>query len=228
MDTAERDGHRLDAFVDAAFAFAVSLLIVAGGEAPSSISDLYANLARMPAFAMGFALITMFWLGHRAFGRLVPRRDNLVVVVSLAIVFMVLVYVPPLQMLASTASHFLSGGRLPGGDLVRSASDMQAIFIVYGLGFSALSGLFWLLFRHGARNAEALGADEVGRAKLEEWKQSWIICAGTGVISALLAQLFPGLLFLGLPGFAYWLIPISLGLLAWRQRRMPVVAPDDT
>lgn len=37
------EGRRLDAFVDAAFAFAVSLLIIAGGQPLESFADLTAR-----------------------------------------------------------------------------------------------------------------------------------------------------------------------------------------
>jgi len=220
------DNHRLDAFVDAAFAFAVTLLIVAGGQAPTSVGDLYAGLARVPAFAAGFALISMFWLGHRSFSELVPHRDSVTVALSLAIVFMTLVYVLPLQMLVTTGAHYLSGGRLPGGDLITRLSDLRDIFTVYGLGFAALSGLYVALFRHGERRAEALGATPVDRASLRHGCQTWALIAASGLLSALLAQLFPTGLVYGLPGFAYWLIPLGLGLLAWQRRRTSGTRPD--
>ena len=65
--------NRLDAFVDAAFAFAVSLLIIAGGEPLRSYDDLVRALMRIPAFLAGFALIILFWLAHRAWAALEPN-----------------------------------------------------------------------------------------------------------------------------------------------------------
>lgn len=227
METAERDSHRLDAFVDAAFAFAVTLLIVAGGEAPTSVEGLYAGLARVPAFAMGFGLITMFWLGHRSFGHLVPRRDNMVVVISLAIVFMSLVYVMPLQMLANTAAHYLSGGRLPGGEMIASLDDLRATFTIYGLGFAILSGLHVWLFRYGTLRAVALGVSTADRPRLAEWTQTWCVIATSGLLSAVLAQVVPQGLRYGLPGFAYWLIPVGIAVLDTRRRHQARSAPPD-
>ena len=72
----EVETTRLDAFVDASFAFAVTLLIIAGAEPLNDFGDLVRALARIPAFAAGFALVVMFWLGHRAYGRIAPIRDN--------------------------------------------------------------------------------------------------------------------------------------------------------
>lgn len=211
---------RLDAFVDAAFAFAVSLLIIAGGEPPRNFADLLEALGRIPSFAMGFALIVMFWLGHRTYGRLVPNRDGLSVVLSLAIVFMALIYVFPLRMLTDAAAHFLSGGLLPGGGQIGTYGDLAGVYTVYGLGFAVLGALYFLLYRHAVSKADALGVETQDREAAASWSGVWAVIVVSGIVSALIAQLFALRLFPGLPGFAYWLIPAGIyGLNAWRARR---------
>jgi hypothetical protein len=52
--------NRVDAFTDAAFAFAVSLLVIRGAGAPANFSELVRALADIPAFAFGFAVVAMF------------------------------------------------------------------------------------------------------------------------------------------------------------------------
>lgn len=218
-DRSRSDSHRLDAFVDAAFAFAVSLLIVAGGDLPDSLPAMYQALGRIPAFAMAFALITMFWLGHRSFGRLVPARDGVIVAISLAIVFTTLIYVVPLRMLTDATAHFVSGGRLPGAGMIFSFDELGQVYTVYGAGFSVLAGLYFLLNWHAERHADRLGVADKDRSDLRYSIGVWAVIAMSGLISAVLALTFPLSLFPGLPGFAYWLIPIGIGLLSWRQRK---------
>lgn len=48
---------RLETFVDAAFAFAVTLLVVSFDAMPSSFAELYDALRRLPAFLAGFAIL---------------------------------------------------------------------------------------------------------------------------------------------------------------------------
>ena len=110
-----QDWQRLDAFVDAAFAFAVSLLIISGTEPLASFNDLARALARTPAFAFGFGLIVLFWLSHRTWSKLSPARNGWTTALSLMLVFTILVFVFPLRLLTETATHFISGGVLPGG-----------------------------------------------------------------------------------------------------------------
>lgn len=219
---------RLDAFVDAAFAFAVSLLIIAGGEPPRDFDALMEALGRIPSFAMGFALIVMFWLGHRTYGRLVPRRDGVSVVLSLAIVFMALIYVFPLRMLTDAAAHFLTGGWLPGGGQIGSYEDLGGVYTVYGLGFAILGALYASLFHLAARDPLRLSVAAEDVATIASWRDVWLVITASGIVSALRAQVFPLRLFPGLPGFAYWLIPAGIFVMgALRRRRSARMAPDE-
>lgn len=147
------ESQRLDAFVDAAFVFAVSLLIIGGAEPLRSFTDLAVALARIPAFAFGFGLIVLFWLAHRTWSNLTPVRTGWTTVLSLAVVFSVLVFVFPLRLLAETATHYISGGVLPGGRLMSSLSDLRWTYVIYGAAFAILSGLNAGLFLHAASAA---------------------------------------------------------------------------
>jgi len=60
---------RTDAFVDAAFAFAVTLLVIAIGHVPASVGDLVQALRGVPAFAASFFVIARFWQSHRHWSR---------------------------------------------------------------------------------------------------------------------------------------------------------------
>ena len=216
------ESQRLDAFVDAAFAFAVSLLIIAGAEPLRSFADLARALARIPAFACGFALIALFWLAHRNWARLTPRRTGWTTFLSLAVVFAVLVFVFPLRLLVETATHHISGGSLPGGGLMTSLGDLRWTYVIYGLAFVALSGLTALLFRD-ARRALA-GGDAGALRSARQWEFTWLVGVGTGVVSALLA-LTPLLdVAPWLPGVTYNLIPLGVGLIMWRTREKQSVA----
>ncbi|HEV7227503.1 TMEM175 family protein [Brevundimonas sp.] len=215
-DAVEREaGRRLDAFVDAAFAFAVTLLIIAGAEPLTSFADLGRALSHVPAFAAGFALVTMFWASHRGFGRLTSQRGGAIGLISLAIVFTVLVYVFPLRLLTETGMGWISGGRLPGGELIRSIGDLRGIFVSYGVGFAFLSGLFVLLNHVGRPHAH----DAAARGALSAARDIWILCVAAGLVSAGLAASPLLVAAPWAPGFAYWLIPAGIGLYYGLRRR---------
>jgi uncharacterized membrane protein len=204
------EAQRLDAFVDAAFAFAVTLLLIAGAEPITSIAGLKTALLNIPASAGSFALVAIFWSAHRAYGRLAPTRDAVSTLLSLAIVFAVLVYVFPLRMLVSSGFHYMSGGVLPGSAMIQSLGDLRLLYVIYGLGFAALSLLFVLLFRHTAKAGERLGATAEGRADATDSALNWTFCGLSGLLSALIAVIGPMRAAPYLPGLCYWLIPLAI------------------
>lgn len=218
-------GKRLDAFVDAAFAFSVTLLIIAAAEPTASLDALWRALGKIPASLGAFALIVMFWMAYREYGRLVPRRDTLSTLNALAIVFTVLVYVFPLRMLFESCFVWLSRGRLGGSEIITSLADLRDLFRIYGIGFAILAGLFAALYAWAWRHADRLGVTPERRIEVRTSCEIWVIVAGAGLVSAALT-LGPFARIPWLPGFAYWLIPAAIGLRAWLLRPRPVDAPQ--
>ena len=103
---------RVDAFVDAAFAFAVTLLVISIGHVPASIGELVQAMRGVPAFAASFFVIARFWQSHRHWSRRYGIEDAYGTRLSLALVFIVLVYVYPLRMVAELTLAGISGGVL--------------------------------------------------------------------------------------------------------------------
>ncbi|MGB5510903.1 MAG: TMEM175 family protein, partial [Woeseiaceae bacterium] len=60
---------RLDTFVDAAFAFVLTLLVISFDAIPSNYPEMLAAVRRIPGFAASFAILMMFWLQHRLWSR---------------------------------------------------------------------------------------------------------------------------------------------------------------
>ncbi|NQE63374.1 TMEM175 family protein [Caulobacter sp. RHG1] len=222
-DPERETGKRLDAFVDAAFAFAITLLIIAGAEPTASLEALWRALGKIPASLVAFTLIAMFWMAYREYGRLVPRRDTLSTLNALAIVFTVLVYVFPLRMLVESGFHWFTRGWLPGNEIIRTLGDLRDLFRIYGVGFAILAGLFVTLYAHARRHADRLEVPFERRADIQASHEIWLIVAASGLLSAALT-LGPFARVPWLPGFAYWLIPAAIGLRAWLFHRRPVDA----
>ena len=210
---------RLDAFVDASFAFAVTLLIIAGANPLENFADLLHALGRVPAFACGFGLVVMFWLAHRNFGRLAPVRDSWSATLSLMIVFMILVYVFPLRLLTEAGAGYFSGGRLPGRDLIASYAQLRVIYTIYGVGFAFLSWLYFLLYGHALKRGTVAGLAEEDRDEAAESRAIWGMITLAGLFSAALAWIIPTRIAPWAPGFAYWLIPFTLYFANLIQRR---------
>jgi hypothetical protein len=204
-DHREASSVRLDAFVDAAFAFAVTLLVIGGGAPPKAWTELQAVMWRIPAFAVGFALLGMFWHAHVRWRRLCGSGGFAAVLLSFALVFLVLVYVYPLRMMADSMIAYFSRQPNPLGH-----GDLGGLFTFYGLGFAGMSAVVSALFGTGLGTAEAANRPVV-RGELG----IWLILAASGVLSALLAQFR---LTVPFAPWVYALLPVAVGVFAFRHK----------
>ncbi len=208
-------GHnvtRIEAFVDAAFAFAVTLLVIASNSVPSSFEEMIQALKGVPAFAASFAQIMMFWSAHslwsRRFGLDDPRSQRL----SLVMVFLVLVYVYPLKILFGGLFNWISGGWFPPVAELHSLLDLKLMFVMYGVAFGTLSVCVAGLYRE-ALKAEArppLDPFEFAATRNEilRWRFNAVV-AGLSIAFALLLPEGAPKWLLGMPGMVYALLSFT-------------------
>lgn len=218
---------RLDTFVDAAFAFAVTLLVVSFDAMPDTFAELYDALRRLPAFLAGFAIIALFWSAHHRFSRRAGLEDAHVQVLTLALVAAVLFYVYPLRMVMSAGMHYFTGGWAPSEFRVDSFLEFRIIFVIYGVGFALLSGLVAMLNRHALRNAASLRLDAAERLCLRREIGAHAILVAVALLSVLIALLMPAIRgwMQALPGMCYALLG---ALMPWHaivmERRIAAAA----
>lgn len=200
--TEQREGieaGRLDMFVDGAFAFILTLLLIGGESIPDSTDTLLHALGGIPAFAVCFFQVAFFWHGHVRWRKRCHSADAGGRWLSLLLVFFAMIFVYPLHMVFSGAFSWLSGGYLPSNFRLSGPADMRTLFICYGLAYACMAGTLTLLFRDAARIATRRGLDSLG-ARRE--MQIWSVPAVIGLVSALVALLMP----LSVPGWM-WSIP---------------------
>ncbi len=69
---------RLETFIDAAFAFAISMLVIAAQQIPDNIQALLEAFKNVPTFVCSIAVLGIFWRGHWLWSQaLRPRRWRL-------------------------------------------------------------------------------------------------------------------------------------------------------
>lgn len=216
---------RVDAFVDAAFAFAVTLLVISVGHVPQSVADLAQALRGVPAFAASFYIIGRFWQAHRSWSRHYGIEDGYGVRLSLALVFLLLVYVYPLRMVAELTLATFSGGWLEEMPIkVQSVTDLRTIYVVFGIGYALTAAIFVLLNRHALNLADALGLSAAERIRTRTICRRWTGVIGLASLSIVLALTLPmgrGEAFPcdGVPGLLYLLLIPMIRLVVRRERR---------
>jgi uncharacterized membrane protein len=204
---------RLEVFTDAAFAFATTMLVISLTGIPNSVEDLITALKDVPAFLAGFASIASFWYAHRQWSRRYGLEDGPATLISLGLVFVMLVFVYPLKMVFSALFAWVSAGWLPTSFMLKVATDLPRLFVIYGLGFCALTSLISLLYVRAMRVADSLGLNKLERLRTREEVISFSVLATTALLSCLWAGLLPqnwGVW----AGFWYATLPISMPMVA--------------
>ena len=198
---------RLEGFVDASFAFAVTLVVISIGHVPDSVDEMLHALRGVPTFATCFLLLARVWLSHRNWSRHYDLDDATGVVLSLALTFVVLIYVYPLRILFAQMFFGFSGGWLSDGTIVqiKTVDELRGAYAVFGCGLVALSGIFALLYRHALKQADAIGLSAAERLCTRMRIPAWLEqIALSGVSLALTAWLpMTSSLSYSLPGLVY-------------------------
>jgi uncharacterized membrane protein len=188
---------RLEAFSDAVFAFAITLLIVTL-EVPRSFEALMETLSGFFAFGAAFVFISFIWYQHYLYFRRYGLEHFRIVVLNLALLFLMLFFVYPFKFLASIIINgvFLNGvfgfsiplGIDPGG-----ITEMQypVLFTIYGLGFSAIFMLFGLLYREVERVQEALQLNLAEQLETLKTVRSMLVLAMMPVLAIPLVWFLP-------------------------------------
>ena len=178
-----REVTRIEAFVDAAFAFAVTLLVISFDAIPDSVPALVEALKGVPAFAASFSLLAWIWWSHAAWSRRYGLDDGRSVLLSLLLVFLVLVYVYPLRLIFSSFFEFMSRGWLSSPLQVRDPVELRAMFVAYALAWTTLGCVVVALYRHAWRCREALGLDRDERIALRGQIAAHAMIPFTGLVA---------------------------------------------
>ncbi len=204
---------RLETFTDAAFAFAITMLVISVGKIPGNYDELVFALKGVPAFAASFAGIMFFWAGHRKWSRRFGLEDGATTIVSLCLVFVMLVYVYPLRLMFSALFAWISDGALPSEFAIDEQGELVSLFIVYGLGLTALSTMLTLLNLRARFAAQLLQLNDLELILTNEEIVIWSVQAITGLVSACFAWLMP--IRIGVfAGFVYVTFPITMPIVA--------------
>lgn len=178
---------RLDTFVDATFAFVLTLLVISFDDLPSSHAEMIAAAKRIPAFAASFGTLMMFWLQHRRWGRRYGLENRRTLLLSLLFIFVVLVYVYPLRMIFEGMFSNLTGDYLTSDYRLDSYDDLRMLFVFYSMGFLVLSLVIGSLYWAALSQSTQLALNKVERYKTKMDMQRWFIAGALAIVSIVLS-----------------------------------------
>jgi uncharacterized membrane protein len=183
---------RLETFIDAAFAFAITMLVIATQQIPDDIDTLLAAFKNVPAFVASIAVLGIFWRGHWLWSRRYGLEDGVSIFNSWAMIVTMLIYIYPLKAIFSSMWFLLSGGRVGHVLGAHSESQVRAVFAIFALGFTAIALEMVLLNLRAWQLREPLRLNARERAMTFNEVTGWSIPVGVGLVSLVLALCLPG------------------------------------
>jgi len=210
---------RLEAFVDAAFAFALTLLVISLGTIPSSSAALVAALKQVPAFAASFLLVASFWRGHVDWSDRFGLENRAAQRLSLLLVFLVLVFVYPLRMVFESLFAFISGGWLSANLRFESIDDVRLMFAAFALAYGSMGTAMLLLYRTAWRARDLLALDASERELTLIELKRWGFVPLFAILSLLACQV-DAWVRVGVPGFVFFGLHGSQTMLNRRRQRL--------
>lgn len=209
---------RIEVFSDAAFAFAVTMLVISLSAIPKNYGELIAAMKGVPAFAASFTVVMVLWISHRRWSRRFGLDDGISTFLTLALVFVILVYIYPLRLIMSIVFFAVSGGWFPSNFAISNASEVAGLVVLYGAGFCLVASIQLGLYLRVASQAKDLCLSRVERLLVKEEQLIWAIQAVAGFVSALIAWIF--IQSWGyLAGIVYGLIPAAIPLATMKARK---------
>jgi len=203
------DMTRTETFTDAAFAFALTLLVVSIDSVPSSYDELWLAVQGIPAFGLACALLFLFWYGHWNWSRRYGLEDFPSIVLSFVLVFVMLCYVYPMKYVTSIFVAWITDRKLEVGASINSIDELYGIFTMYGIGFVALSLVVLLLYLRAWAVRDDLELNAVERHQTRSEIGGWAIFLAVGVLSILMG-LFAPRHPMTVPGWAYMLLAVLM------------------
>jgi uncharacterized membrane protein len=222
------DMTRTETFTDAAFAFALTLLVVSIDRVPASYDELRLAVQGIPAFGLSCMLLFLFWHGHWSWSRRYGLEDFPSIVLSFTLVFVVLCYVYPMRYVTSIFTAWVSGGRISAGAQIESLDELYGIFAIYSIGFTAMCLVIILLYLRAWQLRKSLQLNAVEQFLTRAEMGNWAILAGVGTIATLLGLFAPPRVWT-VPGWAYIILPVVMPVYGYRmgRKRAQIAAETD-
>jgi len=181
---------RVEAFTDAVFAFAVTLLIVSL-EVPRTFSQLELTMRGFVPFAICFGLLAHIWHLHYIYSRRYGLQTYYTVFLNLVLLFVVLFYVYPLKFMFTLTLGQVFGANVQSASPPIELHQVPMLVITFSLGYTAVFTLFALLYQYAFSKRRELALDEYETLRTRNDMITHAVVAVIGVIVAVTAALLP-------------------------------------
>jgi len=155
-------GHevqRIEAFTDAVFAFAITLLAVSL-EVPKSFDELLETMKGFVGFAITFGILFLFWYRQYIFFRKYGIDDRPIIVMNGVLLFSVLFFIYPFKFMSYLIVTMVFDFRDESMHRIINIEKVPELLSLYFFGIGLMNGTLGLMYRHALKYRLHLQLDE--------------------------------------------------------------------
>ncbi|MRX26762.1 TMEM175 family protein [Kangiella sp. HZ709] len=211
---------RVEVFTDAAFAFAITLLVFSNDGLPNTFAEFTLLLKDIPAFAISFSQLVFFWYAHRVWSQRYGLEDIKTILISCLLVFSVMTFVVPLKISFAGFLHWASNGYFPS-PMPFTPEDIKIFFTVFHIAFLSMCLIMLWLYQHALSKRISLMLNEFELFETQTHKTSWVIMSFTSALTLLLTLVLPNEIS-PFSGMLYGTLGVSMGLYNNKREKLKI------
>jgi uncharacterized membrane protein len=218
---------RVETFSDAAFALAITLLVLSS-TVPNTFEELRASLRMAIPFGISITLITVIWYQHYLFFLKFGLQDKVTITINTVLLFLILVYVYPLKFLARFlfelyASFFVGRENTELSSFgAMNQSNVSFLMLMYGLGATLIFFTLAWFYHYAISRKKELELNDYELFSAKTGRQANLLLGSVPLLSFLLVLISPfnGAWNFIIGGFTYMLYPLVMVIFGlWNQKK---------
>ena len=120
---------RIDVFVDAAFAFAITMLVISFDSIPQNFSEMVIAIKNIPAFIASVVQLVWICHTHNIWSKRFGLDNGMTVILSTSLLIVVLIYIYPLRIMNQGMMNLFTNSYLPNDFNLESIEELSMMFI---------------------------------------------------------------------------------------------------
>ena len=182
---------RLETFIDAAFAFSVTMMVISVDKVPDNVDDLLTAFRNVPAFIACIAVLGLFWRGHWLWSRRFGLEDGVSIFISWSMLVTILIYIFPLKVVFGGMWYFLSDRAVGQPISLTTVQQARSLFAIFAIGFTAIALEILLLNLRAYYLRDELRLNKLERVTAQGEITGWAVPVAIGLISLVMALTLP-------------------------------------